>query len=55
MFPYIGGKSHHIKHLDPLFPLMFDTFVDVFGGAGWVSVRSKTNKKRATELVIRNY
>ena len=40
MFPYIGGKAHHIKHLDKLFPFMPTTFVDVFGGAGWVSVKS---------------
>lgn len=36
----MGGKAHHIKHLDKLFPIMFNTFVDVFGGAGWVSVKS---------------
>jgi DNA adenine methylase len=40
MFPYIGGKAHHIKHLDKLFPITMTTFVDVFGGAGWVSVKS---------------
>ena len=40
MFPYMGGKAHHIKHLDKLFPITFTTFVDVFGGAGWVSVKS---------------
>ena len=41
MFPYIGGKSHHIKWMDPLFPDNFSTFVEVFGGAGWVSVKSQ--------------
>ena len=40
MFPYIGGKSHHVKWMDELFPESFDTFVEVFGGAGWVSVKS---------------
>lgn len=40
MFPYIGGKAHHIKHLDKLFPSNTRTFVDVFGGAGWVSVKN---------------
>lgn len=40
MFPYIGGKAHHIKWMDPLFPNKFSTFVEVFGGAGWVSVKS---------------
>ena len=41
MFPYIGGKAHHVGWMDPLFPAQFDTFVEVFGGAGWVSVKSK--------------
>ena len=36
----MGGKAHHIKHLDKLFPITMTTFVDVFGGAGWVSVKS---------------
>lgn len=40
MFPYIGGKAHHVKWMDALFPAKFDTFVEVFGGAGWVSVKS---------------
>lgn len=40
MFPYIGGKAHHVKWMDALFPGKFDTFVEVFGGAGWVSVKS---------------
>jgi len=42
MFPYMGGKAHHIKHLDLLFPATTHTFVDVFGGAGWVSVKNNT-------------
>lgn len=41
MFPYIGGKAHHVGWMDPLFPSEFSTFVEVFGGAGWVSVKSK--------------
>jgi len=41
MFPYIGGKSHHVKWMDPLFPNNFSTFVEVFGGAGWVSIKSE--------------
>lgn len=40
MFPYIGGKAHHVKWMNPLFPKQFSTFVEVFGGAGWVSVKS---------------
>lgn len=40
MFPYIGGKAHHVKWMDPLFPESFTQFVEVFGGAGWVSVKS---------------
>jgi DNA adenine methylase len=41
----MGGKAHHIKHLDRLFPFMFTTFVDVFGGAGWVSVKSQVARR----------
>lgn len=41
MFPYIGGKAHHVKWMDDLFPSNFSRFVEVFGGAGWVSVKSK--------------
>lgn len=50
MFPYIGGKAHHIKHLDKLFPLTFTTFVDVFGGAGWVSVKSDVAQRAQTNV-----
>lgn len=39
MFPYIGGKSHHVGWMDPLFP-QCDTFVEVFGGAGWTTLKS---------------
>jgi len=47
MFPYIGGKAHHVKWMDPLFPSQFSTFVEVFGGAGWVSVKSpKVNQSK---------
>jgi DNA adenine methylase len=45
MFPYMGGKAHHIKHLGNLFPTNTNTFVDVFGGAGWVSVKNNTQAK----------
>lgn len=50
MFPYIGGKALHIKHLDRIFPTALDTFVDVFGGAGWVSVRSQAIAHAATKV-----
>lgn len=39
MFPYIGGKSSHVKKLETLFPRVATKFVEVFGGAGWVSVK----------------
>lgn len=42
MFPYIGGKAHHVKWMDKFFPANFDKFVEVFGGAGWVSVKSQS-------------
>lgn len=41
MFPYIGGKAHHVKWMDQLFPTNIKKFVEVFGGAGWVSVKSQ--------------
>jgi DNA adenine methylase len=50
MFPYIGGKSHHVKWMDPLFPNHFSTFVEVFGGAGWVSVKSPKVKNCQTHI-----
>lgn len=54
MFPYIGGKAHHIKHLDKLFPLTMSKFVDVFGGAGWVSVKSD-QAQRAQQNVYNDF
>ena len=50
MFPYIGGKAHHIKHLDRLFPIAMNCFVDVFGGAGWVSVKSDMATRAQTNV-----
>jgi DNA adenine methylase len=46
----MGGKAHHIKHLDKLFPLTMSTFVDVFGGAGWVSVKSDVAQRAQTNV-----
>ncbi len=54
MFPYIGGKAHHVKWMDPLFPNEFDTFVEVFGGAGWVSVKS-TKVEQASTRIYNDY
>jgi DNA adenine methylase len=51
MFPYIGGKAHHVGWMDPLFPNTFSKFVEVFGGAGWVSVKSQ----KVTQAVDRVY
>jgi len=50
MFPYIGGKAHHVKWMDPLFPSQFSTFVEVFGGAGWVSVKSPKVVQATTKV-----
>ena len=36
MFPYIGGKKHHSRWIDPLFPSESKTYVEVFGGAMWL-------------------
>lgn len=47
MFPYIGGKAHHVKWMDAFFPDNISSFVEVFGGAGWVSIKSnKVNTAR---------
>lgn len=52
MFPYIGGKSGHVKWLDPLFPKDgFTKYVEVFGGAGWVGIKSE----RITTATTRVY
>ena len=32
----MGGKCRHIKYLNAILPQSTTTFVDVFGGAGWV-------------------
>lgn len=45
MFPYIGGKKNQVKILDKIFPNYCDNFVEVFGGAGWVSLKSKLPPK----------
>lgn len=50
MFPYIGGKAHHVGWMDPLFPNQFNTFVEVFGGAGWVSVKSQKVTQSKTRV-----
>jgi DNA adenine methylase len=50
MFPYIGGKAHHVKWMDDLFPNKFSTFVEVFGGAGWVSVKSAKVQQANTRV-----
>lgn len=36
MFPYIGGKKHHSKWIDPFIPNNSKTYVEVFGGAMWL-------------------
>lgn len=54
MFPYMGGKCHHIKHLDAIFPQQPHIFVDVFGGAGWVSLKTQTVSDNTT-IVYNDY
>jgi DNA adenine methylase len=41
MFPYIGGKSHHVRWIDSILPNGFNRYVEVFGGAGWMMLKSK--------------
>lgn len=53
MFPYIGGKSHHVKWIDNLFPPI-SKYVEVFGGAGWVMMKSP-KVSLAQERVYNDY
>lgn len=41
LFPYIGGKSQHVKWIEEYFPKEFETYVEVFGGAGWILLKSQ--------------
>ena len=43
--PYMGNKYKLLKQLIPLFPKECDTFVDLFGGSGVVSMNYKGNSK----------
>lgn len=43
-FNYIGAKYKLLPQIFPLFPTEIDTFVDMFGGSGEVSVNVKANK-----------
>lgn len=36
--PYMGNKYKLLKHLVPLFPKQCNTFYDLFGGSGCVSI-----------------
>jgi len=54
MFPYIGGKNHHVKWIDPLLPERFTRYVEVFGGAGWMMVKSK-KVEQSTERVYNDF
>ena len=54
MFPYIGGKNHHVKWIDPLLPERFTRYVEVFGGAGWMMVKS-TKVEQSTERVYNDF
>lgn len=58
MFPYIGGKASHVKWMDNLFPNPlfnnYNTFVEVFGGAGWVGIKSN-NVLQAREHIYNDF
>jgi DNA adenine methylase len=54
MFPYIGGKNHHVKWIDPLLPKRFMRYVEVFGGAGWMMVKSR-KVEQSTERVYNDF
>ena len=54
MFPYIGGKKHHSRWIDPLFPNESKTYVEVFGGAFWVYINGDIHEKPKLKEVIYN-
>lgn len=43
--PYMGNKYKLLKQLLPLFPEKCDTFYDLFGGSGVVSMNYKGQNK----------
>ena len=48
---YSGGKYRLLKYIIPLFPKEIDTFVDLFCGAGTVSVNVNSNKTICNDLI----
>lgn len=47
---YTGNKFLLLKKIMPLFPKKIDTFVDVFGGSGVVTINIAANKKIYNEI-----
>ena len=47
---YTGGKFRLLKEIIPLFPKDIDTFIDVFGGSGTVSLNVNATNKIYNEL-----
>ena len=48
---YSGGKYRLLKYIIPLFPKEIDVFVDLFGGAGTVSVNVNAKKIIYNDLI----
>jgi len=46
MLSYIGGKYRQAKWIEEFIPNNLDTYIEVFGGAFWVHLRSSFNAKR---------
>ena len=57
MFPYIGGKKHHSKWIDPFAPTDAKTYVEVFGGAMWFYWMSNKLpvEKKETEIIFDDF
>lgn len=52
---YMGNKYKLLKQLIPLFPKQCDTFLDLFGGSGVVSMNYQGNKKLFIMSLIQIY
>lgn len=55
MFPYIGGKSHHVKWIDSILPDTIEDYIEVFGGAGWCAIKSGKVFESSGQVVYNDY
>lgn len=46
MFGYFGGKYNQAKWISSFFPKNIDTYIEVFGGAFWIYIKSDIKSKK---------